>query len=242
LTIFRDEHAEDAARAAGETRVPLQLVSGSPAIHCTVDDVNAAPCLIDVGSDADLMLSPNFGDVRRMMRSGPVLGEMREAEPEREMTGHMARAQSLAIGSLMFPRPLVRVPNDYDGLNSGAQAWTRIGSGIFSRFAVTIDEPGGSFALAGAPDATAESAFDRSGLWLVLRNGAVTVRSVLHGSPGDKAGLAGGDSIVSIDALPAEDLDAVRQQLTGDPGERLAVVYVRGGQRRNTILTLRNII
>ena len=242
MTIFRDERAALSARAAGETRVPLQLVGGGPAIHCTVDGAYAAPCVIDVGSDSEVMLSPAFGEARRMLRAGPSLSDMREAEPEREMTGRMARAQSLSIGSLMFDRPLVRLPNEFAASPGGGQAGTHIGSGILAKFVVSIDVPGGSFALTGAPDATAESAFDRSGLWLVLRNGAVTVRSVLRGSPAESAGLRGGDLIVSIDGQAAQDLDLVRSQLTGNTGERLEVVYLRGGQRRGTTLMLRNII
>jgi C-terminal processing protease CtpA/Prc len=87
-----------------------------------------------------------------------------------------------------------------------------------------------------------DSSIDRSGLWLVWRNGAVVVRAVDRGSPADAAGIIGGDTIVVVDGKPATDLDIVRSQFVGSPGQSVKVTYQRGTRRADVTLALRNLI
>jgi S1-C subfamily serine protease len=68
----------------------------------------------------------------------------------------------------------------------------------------------------------------------------VMVMGVEPGSPAERAGLAGGDILVALDALPTPGVDALHTLLTGDRiGERAIVAFLRGVElRRHAIIPL----
>jgi serine protease Do len=58
------------------------------------------------------------------------------------------------------------------------------------------------------------------------------------GSPADKAGLVGGDVIVSFDGQPVKNESDIQKLLAATPiGKTLDVVFIRDGQTRTTKLT-----
>jgi serine protease Do len=58
------------------------------------------------------------------------------------------------------------------------------------------------------------------------------------GGPADKAGLVGGDVIVSFDGQKIEDDDQLNDLMTRTPvGKTVDIVYMRDGETRNTKLT-----
>lgn len=58
------------------------------------------------------------------------------------------------------------------------------------------------------------------------------------GSPADKAGLVGGDIILTVDGRPIRTDDEMMELLRGTPvGNTLEVVYTRDGETKNTKLT-----
>jgi S1-C subfamily serine protease len=62
---------------------------------------------------------------------------------------------------------------------------------------------------------------------------------VRAGSPADKGGLAAGDVIVRFGGREVKDLYSYSDALYAHkPGDRVEVVYLRGGQRRTTTVTL----
>lgn len=69
--------------------------------------------------------------------------------------------------------------------------------------------------------------------------GGVTFRNVTPpGSPADKAGLVGGDIILSFDGRPAQTDDEMMDLLRETPiGKTVEVVYMRDGETKNTKLT-----
>ena len=65
------------------------------------------------------------------------------------------------------------------------------------------------------------------------------VLEVVTGSPADRAGLRPGDLIVEVAGQPARQVEDVLAALRRrDPGDRLAVVVVRGGDRREVTVRL----
>jgi S1-C subfamily serine protease len=66
------------------------------------------------------------------------------------------------------------------------------------------------------------------------------VMGVEPGSPAERAGLARGDILVALDALPTPGVDALHTLLTGDRiGERAIVAFLRGVElRRHAIIPL----
>ena len=240
ITIYQTEKAAIAARPTGASVTPLQVIDGAPSVACAINGKSATPCFVDVYSDADIALwQPGSKDVmnRHSMR-------MRDAEVDHEISGTVARAHSLMIGTMSVSGALVEVMDGTEDAYLPKPAIrSLLGSGVLSRFAVTIDEPGGTLSLATTPAMLASpSAFDASGLWLVWRNGDAVVRSVVPASPGDKAGLHGGDVIVAVNGSALLDLDAARQALMGPTGTIVHVTVLRGKKRKDVAIELRSLL
>jgi PDZ domain-containing protein len=239
MTVYRSEIAAASARTPDAIGVPMEMVKGEPAVSCGVDGISAAPCFVDVYSDADLWV---WGPSRWTAKNQPAMA-MRDAEPEGEMHGVTVRAHNLTIGTYSVSGPLLDIGGSRGEDEYAVESPHRstLGSGIFSRFAITIDEPGGAFFLVGGPSAASTpSSFDGSGLWLVWRNGTVVVRSVVHRSPADAAGLAGGDVLLALDGKPLQNLDDARAALMGPSGTKVMLTYQRGATRRDVDLMLRS--
>lgn len=66
-----------------------------------------------------------------------------------------------------------------------------------------------------------------------LSEPGVAVRSVIRGSPAERAGVQAGDRILKLDGLPvAAPEDVVRRVSALAPGTRVGVVVQRGGEQR----------
>jgi len=240
MTIYRDEAAAAAARPTGTASIPLALVDGMPAVACGIDGKNGPPCFVDVCSDEDIAVWGGAGsDVSR--RS---IG-IRDAEPDHEVNGTVERARAMSVGAVTVPGPLVdRMSSSEEPLLS-SKVSAVIGSGLLSRFVVTIDEIGGTLSLVpsgAAPTNAAPSPFDGSGLWLIWRDGQVVVRSIVPLSPADRVGLRAGDIILTIDGKPPLDLDSAVRSFDRPTGTKVALAYQRRKARKDIVLTLRSLI
>ena len=240
VTIYRDEAAAAAARPAGATSVPLQIVDGMPSVACGVDGSNAPPCFVDVYADEDVALWGGTGSDLSRRSIG-----IRDAEPDHEMNGTIERARSMSIGSMTIQGPLVDRMSATEQPVPSSKVRAVIGSGLLSRFAVTIDELAGVLIL--APNAAtaangAPSPFDGGGMWLVWRDGQVAVRSIVPLSPADRAGLRAGDVLLAIDGKPPLDLDSAVRAFERPTGTKVALTYQRRKTRRDIVLTLRSLI
>jgi regulator of sigma E protease len=75
------------------------------------------------------------------------------------------------------------------------------------------------------------------GIVMPPRNLAPVVGLVIPGLPGEAAGLASGDRIVSVDGKPISDFNQVQMAILTAPERTLTIAYERGGQRFETALT-----
>jgi putative serine protease PepD len=70
-------------------------------------------------------------------------------------------------------------------------------------------------------------------------NGGADVNDVIGGGPADKAGLRKGDTIVTIGGADVREPDDVAAAVNArKPGDKVAVVVERGGDRRTLTVTL----
>jgi len=86
-----------------------------------------------------------------------------------------------------------------DGYSRGIGAAGRIGSGFLRRYHVLLDPAAGHMVLSPGPDADAPPLRSTSGLLVAAAEGALIVRHVMKGGPGDVAGWHDGDRICSVD-------------------------------------------
>ncbi|HET9343406.1 MAG TPA: PDZ domain-containing protein [Candidatus Eremiobacteraceae bacterium] len=240
MTIYRDEAAAAAARPAGAAAIPLALVDGMPTVACGIDGKNEPPCFVDVCSDEDIAVWGGAGSDFSRRSIG-----IRDAEPDHEVNGTVERAGAMSMGALTIAGPLVdRMSSSEEPLLSST-VHAVIGSGLLSRFVVTIDELGGTLTLAqsgAAATNAAPSPFDGSGLWLIWRDGQVVVRSIVPLSPADRVGLRPGDVILSIDGKPPLDLDSAVRSFDRPTGTKVALAYQRRKATKDIVLTLRSLI
>ena len=250
VMVFRDSAAAqaDAERldAANRTSIALTMIGGLPTLQARMDSTNAVLAL-DTASDADVDLLQQFLLSTHIAFAGPAVPELRRAVPDGQLQGRTARAPTLSIGSLALDAPLVGIITATLRVPAGVAGF--IGNGVLDRFTVLIDEPANTCVLmtqqgsSAAPSLGAQQqSYDRSGLWLVMRQNAIVVKSVLPGSPASRAAMRPGDLIVSVNGQTLTDLDAARALFAQPAGTTLSVTYLRGNAQHTVSLALRTLV
>jgi PDZ domain len=225
---------------SGAVVVPLVANGAIPRVACSIDGSPQLSCAVDVDSGSQVVSPADVVAVKKLMVKSAMLTDMRAAQPGLEMPGDIVRAHALSVGALTIANPLIEIPKhpaDFEPPRS----LPRIGGGVLDRFIVLIDEPDRQVVF--VPEAgSALTSFDRSGLWLIWRNGALVVRNVDRGSPADRARIARRDTIVSIDDVAASDLESARIALAGPPGTIVKISFEHRSHRRDTRIVLRTLI
>src|SRR3546814_7956604 len=73
------------------------------------------------------------------------------------------------------------------------------------------------------------------------RPGGVIVSDIYDGGPADRAGIAAGDVVVTVDGQPVNDLQSLRYRVaTGALGDALELGVVRDGRLTAATLPLEN--
>lgn len=159
--------------------------------------------------------------------------------------GIVARVRALKIGTLSVPDVIVDMSLPRQGVLSHAAPSGSLGSGLLKRFVVTFDYARQRIFLRARSDVMQRDAYDRAGMWLNRAKAGFRVEGVVAGSPAAAAGLSPGDHIVAVDGrLWANvELHALREMFRELPaGTVVRLTVVRGEVRRDTVLTLRNLI
>ena len=112
------------------------------------------------------------------------------------------RAHELTLGSVVVQEPLTYLMTDTEGIGASADTGN-IGRQILHQFTITFDLPHDKLyldknELYGRPDN-----FNGAGLALDAGDDAVTVKTVLPGSPGAAAGIVVDDQILAVDHVSA---------------------------------------
>jgi C-terminal processing protease CtpA/Prc len=153
----------------------------------------------------------------------------------------LGRIPTLQIGPYQISNAIGLFSSSTQGALADPFNSANIGGALLSRFDCTFDYAHQQLLLTKNAQFGAPFSYDRSGLFLIDRNGAYTVLSVLSGTPAAAAGIAQGDAVVTINGAPASSasLAAVRGQLSAAAG---TVVHlgVRNAQNavRDVTLTL----
>lgn len=178
--------------------------------------------------------------------------------------GHFLAAKSVGIRveafSLGYPPTALRKQRGETEYRVG---WIPFGG--YVKMAGMIDESaaGGESTLTGAPwEFASKNTWQK--LWVitagvlmnlllavVIYTGITAVRGVAEprgtyigalspGDPAEKAGLAAGDKIISVNGIKVENWDQLVAEIYPHPDEQLEIVYERGGEQRSlSILSTR---
>jgi hypothetical protein len=203
--------------------------------------------VVDVGSGGALALTKPFADENRLQdRIGPTIHRRTGGGVGGPVVSDVGRVEALKVGAVEVARPVTALAGASAGNFSGNDKWIgNIGGDILRRFTVFLDYANKRMIL--EPHAGTREPFeaDMSGFALLMNDSLSTawVDYVVPGSAASDAGLAVGDTLVSIDGNPANGaaLREVRKRFRRD-GERIVLTVRRGGKTRSVTLVLRRLV
>jgi hypothetical protein len=230
--------------------VPLTFADWTPlsAVRMTLPSGRRveANALIDLGAKSTFLIPEPF-----IASQG-----LRAAFPRTVTTGlgagvggdthyAFARARRLELGSgkgLAVDDPVIGL--SVDGTLKSTWNQGLLGAEFLSHFRIGFDYARSRLFL--TPVDLRPSRFDGSGLFLAAEGSKleqIVIREVVPGSPGQKAGLAAGDQILSLEGRPtaAMGLPAARSLLKTGGRARIAVGYQRGLQHRRATIQLEDL-
>lgn len=153
---------------------------------------------------------------------------------------------TLAFGPFTLPGTITGFTAQDVGAFADPFVAGNIGAGVLKRFSVTFDYPRSLMTLVPNGEYASPDVYERSGMFLIDRGGAVVVAGVRPGTPAAEAGIVKDDTIASVDGRPASalGLDGVRRALAApaSTGVRLDVTAVAGGATKTVTLTLRDYV
>lgn len=202
--------------------------------------------IIDTGAGLGASLTSPFVERHSFMeRAAPRLratvgfglgGEVRHA---------VCRLESLRIGGVEVPRPVVTLSQDRAGALAASRFDGIIGAEILSRFTVILDGTRGRMILEPGAWPGGPPEFDMSGMALAADGpgGRLRVMRVEQGTPAQEAGVREGDVLLAVDGAEvwATDREAVRERLKGDGRER-RLELLRDGERLEARVALRRLV
>lgn len=233
------------------TSIPVTFSGNHPHVDAEVRLADGATIkgrmVVDVGAAGSLSLTKPFADENHLRdRVGPTIHRRAGGGVGGAVTADMGRVASLNLGSLEIARPVTSLAGDSAGVMSGNSEWIgNIGGDILRRFTVYLDYPHKRMIL--EPHAGTSEPFeaDMSGLGLIMNDSLTTaaVDYVVPGMAATDAGLAVGDTLVSIDGQPANAaaVRELRKRFRRD-GERIVLTVRRGGEARTVTLVMRRMV
>lgn len=231
--------------------VPLTFVEQTPLAHVALRLESGrtveANALVDLGAKSTFLVPEPF-IAREKLKEG--VGKSVVTGFGAGVGGDTFYAFSRAARLSFAAVPALGVDRPVIGLSVGGtlrSTWNEglLGAEFLSHFRIGFDYDHGRLFVGAARSLPNE--FDRSGLFLVAAGdglGRITVRGVLKGSPGEKAGLVDEDELIAIDGQDVSGigLAGIREMLK-QPGSRiLTIIYRRGNGEHQAKLQLRDLL
>ncbi|HTA39300.1 MAG TPA: aspartyl protease family protein [Candidatus Acidoferrales bacterium] len=230
---------------AGADVIPFVLDGKQPQFACSIDSV-ATQCSLDTGArDSITLLSPfvaahpqvvppivSAEGVNGFGLGGPAMGKL----------GRIAR---LGIGDYTLENVVADFSTQTKGAFASPFTAANVGGGVWKRFALTLDYDTLKMALVPNDQFKEQDFYERAGLFLISRDGAITVLDSRAGTPAAQAGIVKGDTIATIDgkATSSMTLQDIRKLFSGTPGTALQVgLIAKDGSKRTVTVTLRDYI
>lgn len=221
--------------------VPFVFYGTQPQIACTIDGV-PAECTIDTGArDTITFMAPFVTAHPQVMPAKLTANGVNGFGVGGPAMGKLGRVNSVGIGDLT----LSNLVGDYSSQTQGAFAApfvaANVGGNLLRRFTITFDYGNGTMTL--VPDAAFNEpdAYERAGLFLITRGGAIVVADTRANTPAANAGIARGDTIVAIDGTPTSSmgLGGVREKFVQPAGTVVTVeLAAKDGTKRTVKVTL----
>lgn len=229
------------ALLAGTGVLPFYIDGTIPRVPISVDGISTS-AEVDTGNRGTIELSSPF------LAAHPALSGLAKTPPGVVGFGvggpayaRLGRIPTVQLGQFTFSNVIASFTYQTKGAFADPFNPVNIGGGLLRRFSVTFDYPHQQMLLAKNAQYDGPFSYDRSGLFLIDEDGAITVLSVFPGTPAAGAGLRKGDVIVTINGGPASNttLPGIRTLFAG-PAGNLVHLHIRGplGHERDVTLKL----
>jgi membrane-associated protease RseP (regulator of RpoE activity) len=195
-----------------------------------------AKLLMDSGASHGLMLEPTSSDLIQVPENavssliGRGLGG--------EIVGKVGRIESISLGSYTLENAIANFPdpNSYsDSIKIGNVFRNgAIGGEILSRFTVIFNFPAEKVYIKKNSSFRNKFYYNLSGITIKAKGSRLNsfeVTEVRDQSPGQTAGIQPGDQVLSLNGVPAKELDlnVVNGFLNSKPGRKVKVEISRSG-------------
>lgn len=143
-----------------------------------------------------------------------------------ETRGHLGRVESLTLGGLTVPAPVVGLSRETRSALAGDDTQGLLGGELFRRYVLTLDLPNNRVVFEETAETKAPYEADAGGLFLTAEGDDLRryrVLSVVAGGPAAAAGVAAGDVLTGMDGKPAGEwtLEQIRAALLGHGATRV---------------------
>ena len=226
-------------------RVPFQLKDSTPTVAGDIDGIKGMFDL-DTGSRASLDLMTPFvaknNLISRYQAKVQGVNGWGVGGPARSW---LVRAHRLTLGGVSVTEPVVGLSQAASGAFADQYSAGNVGAGVLKKFNIVWDYPRLQIFFERNAHYNDPDVFNRAGIWANLGGGGFEVIDVFADSPAAEAGLKVGDRIVAVDGKQAQrdiSLPDFRTRMKEAPGTKLTLDILRGGQKLQIIVTLRDLV
>ncbi len=227
------------------TVVPFKFSGTIPEVQGEIDGI-PGKFHIDTGSRTSLTILAPFAKAHDLKtRYGAKVEAVTGWGVGGPARGLVVRAGVLKLGGVTVDGPLADLSLQTKGGFIDPYVAGNVGAGILKRFNIVFDYGRQQLIFERNANYGNPDGYDRAGMWLNLSADAFQVMDVTAGGAAAEAGIKVGDKVLAVDGQTAAQLSlpALRAKLRSDPpGTKVRLSVESGGQRRDIVLTLRDLI
>jgi hypothetical protein len=233
------------AYEGGGTIVPIDFDHHLPLVRGELDGVPGT-FVVDTGARSSLILYGPFVEQNNLRAKykasfegitgwgigGPVRSQI-------------VRVKTLKLGTVEVRNLIARLSLQKSGALTGAGRAALVGPDILKQFTTIFDYSRRRLIFEKNDQYGKPDSYDRSGMWFGHVGDYFEVIDVIAGGPAAEAGLKVGDQILEIEGRKTGQLDlpTVRLKFKNDsPKKRVRLLVQRGGQKREVVLVLRDLV
>lgn len=203
-------------------------INGIPVFDATVEDerLTEGKFFFDTGAGLCLLMSDEYVKDSAIFKQNKrmIITQVEGLGSKKQM--RMTTVKSIKVGPYQFKKVPAHIFDDEFNVTNYPELGGLIGNDLLRRFNIIINYAKMEIHL--KPNSHFREDFDYSytGLGIYLANGNVIIEDVLPNSPGEKAGLKAGDTIVGIDNVFTGSIQTYKDMLQ-QIGSQLRLLILR---------------